>query len=52
MRHKVRNVHFVGGGGAHARREQGPAQVFCAGWDRLRAWPAADPGAATQGWPS
>ena len=42
MRHKVRQVHFVGRGGAHASREQGPATVCVAGCDRPRVWLAAD----------
>ena len=42
MRHKVQHVHFVGIGGAHASREQGPATGYVAGCDRPRVWPAAD----------
>jgi hypothetical protein len=42
MRHKIRQVHFVGIGGTRASREQGPAQGVRAGCDRLRAWSAAD----------
>lgn len=38
MKHKVRNVHFAGIGGADASREQGSRAAGC---DRPRVAPAA-----------
>ena len=40
MRHKVKHVHFAGGGGAAMSREQGPATVGATGCDRPRVAPA------------
>ena len=42
MRHKVKHVYFVGGGGAAMSRERGPAAVGATGCDRPRVAPAAD----------
>jgi hypothetical protein len=39
MKHKVRQIHFVGGGGTAASREQGPR---LRGRDRPRVASAAD----------
>jgi hypothetical protein len=40
MKYKVKQVRFVGIGGADTSREQGPA--LCAGCERPRVAPAAD----------
>jgi len=42
MKHKVKRVHFVGGGGADTSRKQGPVAFFATGCDRPRVAPAAD----------
>jgi hypothetical protein len=46
MKHKVKHIHFVGGGGAAMSREQGPVTFSVTGCDRPRLAPAADASAA------
>ena len=47
VRHKVKHIHFVGGGGDAMSREQGPVAFGVTGCDRPRLAPAADGIAST-----
>jgi hypothetical protein len=42
MKHKLKHVHFIGGGGVAMSREQGPVALVVTGCDRPRLAPAAD----------
>lgn len=43
MKYKVKQVHFVGMGGADRSRKQGPVTLWVTGCDRPQMAPAADP---------
>jgi hypothetical protein len=42
MKHKVKHVHFIGGGGDAKSRKQGPVAALATGCDRPQLAPSAD----------